>query len=196
MKGMIPNRLILILVLGTVGLYSKSAHSADDARSWDCLNQQVVELTKEPLLLAAINNYNSNPPDPMELDKVWPSLKDSSDIIYNLVNNKAADKMREWILDISIQGEGLLIGNNGGLVAATEKTTDFWQGDEAQFLQAIKLPESDVHIQKEILDESTNLMLLKISAPIYNPKSRHPVGVLVLGFDQFVIDFNQPCKDT
>ncbi len=123
----------------------------------------------------------------------WPSLDNSAEIIVKLTTTPAAKVMQDWIHGISIQGEGLLIGKNGGLVASTEKTTDFWQGDEAQFLQAIILPKSKAYIQKQLLDESTNMMLLKISAPIYNPRSQHPIGVLVIGFDQFVIEFNQPC---
>ncbi|HAG93618.1 MAG: hypothetical protein CMK83_18625 [Pseudomonadales bacterium] len=160
----------------------------------ECLEKEVTELASHPQLIAGINNYNSSPPNPQQMDKIWNSLKPEDQRLGDIINNPSADEMRDWIKHISIQGEGLLIGRNGGLVAATEKTTDFWQGDEAQFLQAIGLTAGQVYVQSEMLDESTHLMLIKISAPVYNPRSRHPIGVLVIGFDQFVIDFIEPCK--
>lgn len=161
---------------------------------WKCLGKQVAELASDPLLITSVNNYNTSPPNPQKLDRIWPELRESDSILNNIIFNPSAESMRNWIARISIQGEGLLIGHNGGLVASTEKTTDFWQGDEAQYLRAIHLPLGEVYIQSEMLDESTHLMLIKVSAPIYNPRSRHAIGVLVIGFDQFVIDFIQPCK--
>jgi len=195
LKGRFHLKNILAIAATVAAPMSKAENAkTENDQAWTCLTEQVVELGRDTDLLAAVNNYNSNPPDPIQLDKIWPTLDKSTEIIENLTQTPAARSMREWINAISIQGEGLLIGKNGGLVASTDKTSDFWQGDEAQFLQAITLPESQVHIQREMLDESTNMMLLKVSAPIYNPRSNHAIGVLVIGFDQFVIDFNQPCE--
>ncbi|WP_290579548.1 PDC sensor domain-containing protein [Ketobacter sp.] len=161
----------------------------------ECLGQRVIEFSRDPVIIAGVNNYNTSPPDPHRLDTLWPTLKPGDIYLDAIINHPSAQAMRDWIKRISIQGEGLLIGRNGGLVAATEKTTDFWQGDEAQYLQAIGLPEGKVYVQSEMLDESTHLMLIKISAPIYNPRSTRAIGVLVIGFDQFVIDFSEPCKN-
>lgn len=186
----------LILAL----LFSSSAVIAEkpDRRvstHLECLEAQVTELARHPQLIASINNYNTSPPNPQSLDKIWNELKAGDNILENIINNPSGEVMRNWIKHISIQGEGLLIGRNGGLAAATEKTTDFWQGDESQFLKAIGLSTGKVYVQHEMLDESTHLMLIKISAPIFNPRTKHPIGVLVIGFDQFVIDFVEPCKE-
>ncbi|MBA56213.1 MAG: hypothetical protein CMK89_17315 [Pseudomonadales bacterium] len=184
---------VLALLLST--LVNATAQEKGIQPNLQCLGQKVSEFAKDPTIIAGVNNYNSSPPDPQKLDRIWPALKPGEIYLDSVINNPSADSMRDWIKRISIQGEGLLMGRNGGLVAATEKTTDFWQGDEAQFLQAITLPAGNIFVQSEMLDESTHLMLIKISTPIYNPRSKHAVGVLVIGFDQFVIDFSEPCKD-
>lgn len=186
-----PRFLTLLLVL-----FSATANAntlSVDAR-WQCLGQQVAKLATSPTLIAGVNNYNTSPPNPQKLDRDWNQLRESDPVLSNIINNPSAEVMRNWIAKISIQGEGLLTGRNGGLVAATEKTTDFWQGDEAQFLKAINLPVGEVFFQSEMLDESTHLMLIKVSTPVYNPRAKNAVGVLVIGFDQFVIDFVDPCK--
>lgn len=190
----------MIQFLFLVLLFTSSvviAESPDQRKpvNLECLEAQVIELASHPQLIASINNYNTSPPNPQAMDKVWGDLKNGDNILENIINNSSGDVMRNWIKHISIQGEGLLIGRNGGLVAATEKTTDFWQGDESQFLKAIGLSAGEVYLQHEMLDESTHLMLIKISAPVFNPRSQHAIGVLVIGFDQFVIDFIEPCKE-
>lgn len=184
---------VFLLLVGSIG--QAQEHDANVQPHLKCLSTQVSEFAKDPVIIAGVNNYNSSPPNPQKLDQLWPTLQPGDQYLDGIINNAAANAMREWIKRISIQGEGLLIGRNGGLVAATEKTTDFWQGDEAQFLDAIGLPEDRVYVQAEMLDESTHLMLIKMSSPIYNPRSQQAIGVLVIGFDQFVIDFAEPCKD-
>jgi len=188
-------RHICILVCLISSTTFATPNNPDEDIRWRCLGKQVAELATNPILITDVNNYNTSPPDPHKIDRVWPKLRESDSVLNAIIANPSADAMRKWIANISIQGEGLLIGRNGGLVAATEKTTDFWQGDEAQFLRAINLKQGEAYFQSETLDESTHLMLVKVSTPIYNPRAKHAIGVLVIGFDQFVIDFSQPCKD-
>lgn len=190
---MIRYLMIAYLLMASSFVWSSAPSDSYQTRL-ACLGNQVSNLAKDTKLLAAVNNYNSNPPDPQQLDKEWSTHNQSSPFLKQILDNDAADNMRKWIHRISIQGEGLLIGRNGGLVSATEKTTDYWQGDEAQYLKAISLRPGEVFMQNEMLDESTHLMLIKVSSPIYNPRSKHAIGVLVIGFDQFVIDFIEPCN--
>ena len=184
--------LVLMVLLSSV--VDANEKEASIQPHLQCLGIKVSDFAKDPTIIAGVNNYNSSPPNPQKLDRVWSTLQPGDTYLDSIIENPSADAMREWIKRISIQGEGLLMGRNGGLVAATEKTTDFWQGDEAQFLNAIDLPAGNIYIQSEMLDESTHLMLIKISTPVYNPRSKRAIGVLVIGFDQFVIDFAEPCK--
>ncbi|MAR92895.1 MAG: hypothetical protein CML06_18770 [Pseudomonadales bacterium] len=190
---MILNLLWLALTPQAAAQESAATKAGGREALWRCLSQQVVALARDRQLLAAVNNYNAAPPDPQALDRRWPELTATDPLLQGITQSPAAHQLRRWIQEHSIQGEGLLIGDNGGLAAATDKTTDFWQGDEAQFLEAVKLADGDVYIQSELPDASTNMMLLKISTPLYNARSPAPVGVLVIGFDQFVIDFIEPC---
>jgi len=179
-------------------IISSLAFASEDPATMDasleCLASKVNELAKNTQLIDDLTRYNLSPPDPHLLDPVWNELSPEDELLHRILNNKSARIMRAGIKKISLQGEGMLIGRNGGLTAATDKTSDFWQGDEAQFLQAISLPQGKVFMQTEITDESAHLMLIKVSAPIYKPGSKHAIGVLVLGFDQFVVDFMQPCN--
>lgn len=193
-------RTVRLLLACLSGLFCISAQASNETVTnqvnLECLATRVVELARDPHLIADLNNYNASPLDPKKLDKVWANLQRHSGVIDRLINNQSAQVMRAWIQGVSIQGEGLLIGRNGGLTSATEKTSDFWQGDEAQFTKAIGLANGQAYVQTEMMDESTHLMLIKVSVPVYNPRGHNAVGVLVIGFDQFVVDFADPCGTT
>lgn len=161
------------------------------ADSWQCLTHLVTDLANTPTIINAVKHHNDDLPNAGYLEALWPYLSASDPIIQSRTTHSASIAMDTWIKEISIQGEGLLIGIDGGLVAATDKTTDYWQGDEAQFTEAIILTKDDLYVQRELVDESTSLLLVKISAPIYEEDL--VLGVLVIGFDQFVIDFVTPC---
>lgn len=182
----------LLLLLFSATCFSDTP---SDAGSIHCLVNSAIELSKQSSIISAIKAYNTNPLDPQALDKVWNTLTLEDSLIVSLLNNPAADMMRQLIQVSSIQGEGLLIGLNGGLVAATEKTTDFWQGDEYQFTKALHLQPGETFLQQDIIDESTHSMLLKISIPVYDESNKNSIGVLVIGLDQFVINMGGHCPE-
>ena len=194
MENTILKQVLCAITIVACTLCFAETKNTDIQPQLQCLAKEVSHFATDPIIIAGVNNYNASPSDPQKLDKLWPSLKPGDAYLDVVIDNPSASAMREWIKRISIQGEGLLMGRNGGLVAATEKTTDFWQGDEDQFLKAVDLPLGEAYLQTELLDESTHLMLIKISTPIFNPRSHQSIGVLVIGFDQFVIDFSEPCK--
>ncbi len=181
----------VVTIAVAVGL-SSITYAETHRQTWNCLTGLISDLARTDNLVNSIIQHNNTLPNIAYLEAMWPHLSPEDPIIESRIIHPAAEHMRIWIKEISIQGEGLLIGIDGGLVAATEKTTDYWQGDENQFTQAIILNKGEVYIQKEVIDESTHLMLVKISAPVY--KQNEAIGVLVIGLDQFVIDFVEPCS--
>ena len=187
MIARIPARLCLIFLL----LCSTNVKSDDN---WKCFSDLVSYFAHSEGIVEMVKHHNATLPDAFYLDSMWPYLAQNDPIVLARTQHKASALMQKWIQGISIQGEGLLIGIDGGLVAATEKTSDYWQGDETQFTQAIILPRGEIFTQKEVIDESTNLMLVKLSSPIYDGEQVE--GVLVIGLDQFVIDYLEVCNDS
>lgn len=162
--------------------------------SWGCLGASVVALAQNDALVLAARYYNESPPDVHTMDAQWPSLTKDDEALAQVLDHPVAALMRTTIRQISIQGEGFLMGANGGLVAATDKTTDFWQGDESQFSEAIGLAPGSLHLEGDIEDDSSHSMLIKVSTPVYDPATQKNIGVLMLGFDQFIVDFQETCS--
>ena len=183
-------------LLAVAFLCPVSAWSADlpATTAWDCLDHFVVDLAQREEVVQAVRDYNKAPADVHALDLLWPSFGNSDPDLNKVLQHPVARLLSTTIESVSYQGEGFLMGANGGLVAATEKTTDFWQGDETQFSDAVTLMVGQVHIEGETIDQSSHSMLIKISTPVYDPIAKQNIGVLMLGFDQFVVDFDDTCK--
>lgn len=184
------------LIIGVVLLgswLSASAETVSGNPAWSCLNRYVVTLARRAELVTAVQAYNKAPPDYLALDARWAALPEGAPEVSRVLTHPLVTKLEQTISSVSYRGEGMIMGRDGGLVAATNKTTDFWQGDETQFTQAIGLLPGQVHVEGDTADESTHSMLVKISTPIIDPVTRQGIGVLMLGFDQFVVDYEETC---
>jgi len=165
-----------------------------------CLATEFIGWVQSPDVQHWLLDYNthSSLDDVKALDAVWLHLATNSREIQAVLQHPAAAALRAYQNHYSVLGESFLIGENGGLVAATDRNSDYWQGDEAQFFDTVQLPVGTFKLFTAGLDESAHAMLAKMAIPVYDNKHKNHddklIGVLVLGFDQVVVDFDQPCK--
>ena len=190
--------MLRLIILCTIVLFSALAQAKPESSVSHayCLTPSVVKLSQHPIIIKRLTTFNArNDVDPAQIDSIWPYLSDNSPYIVPLINNSASQLLRAYISQVSLTGEGFLIGLNGGLAATTNRTTDYWQGDEEQFLQAINLSQGSVHIINSYTDLSADSKLDKISTPIFDTttSASTPIGVLVIGFDSFVLNFKKLC---
>jgi len=159
-----------------------------------CLAESVVNLSRNPELIDETLKYNELHVDVHLMDEKWPQLSKDSREVKERTGTPVAEVLRKFIQLVSLSGEGFIIGFNGGLVAATNKTTDFWQGDEKQFYEGMSLNENETKIYRAQPDYSAEKVILKITTPIYSKKENRNIGVLVAGFNAIVLDFIKPCQ--
>jgi hypothetical protein len=82
---------------------------------------------------------------------------------------------------VNLCPEIFLTDKYGCNVAVTNKTTDFWQGDEDKFLKSFCGGKGKIYVGKAYYDRSTRLVLRHVSIPVYDPDSENAIGVLVVG---------------
>jgi hypothetical protein len=175
--------------------------SADaDQSNAKCLAAEFISWVQGVDVQRWLREYNAHSSlvNVKALDVTWPHLNSDSREIQTVLQHPAAAALHAFQNHYSVLGESFLIGANGGLVAATDRTSDYWQGDEAQFLDTVQLQAGSFKLFTAGLDESAHAMLAKLAIPIYDNEHRNPdddpIGVLVLGFDQVVVDFERPCN--
>lgn len=71
--------------------------------------------------------------------------------------------------------------NQGAHVAMTDKTSDYWQGDEAKFIESYNGGKGAVHIADVEFDNSTQAYLFQVSVPVKD--GNKVIGATTIGID-------------
>lgn len=206
LSGFEMKKIVLItLLFFTACASSEDDSSTNDTTRYNCFVEGIIELANNEVIRKQTLRYNKSPARPKDIDKKWHNLDSDSPTLSAILKNPASKQIWKYIQTYSIDGEGFLIGADGGLVAATAKTSDYYQGDEPQFAQTITLRQGEHWMEKDIADESASAILIKIAVPVFasvvaeiqleNPPQNHPaIGVLVIGLHQSVLEISRDCE--
>ena len=189
---------LLLLCIGSICCAGGAGGSVQTEQPEDdvdvsCMLSPIIKLAGHPSIIKLVNEFNQRePPDHELLDSRWPTLPDDSPELQAVLENPVTPLLKSFIALVSLQGEGMVIGKDGGLAAATNHTTDYWQADEAQYQLVMESDDNSPKIIESNQDESTGIILIKISVPILDAQQQK-IGVLVIGFDSFVMEFRELC---
>ena len=79
--------------------------------------------------------------------------------------------------------EIILMDDRGLNVAVSAVTSDFWQGDEAKFLETFPKGADAVHIGEVELDESSQTYQVQVSFTVSDVETGAPIGAETLGLN-------------
>lgn len=159
------------------------------------LNQLAVDrlaaVAQDPVIVDAIKAQNEahsslTEAEILELDGAWREQVGgaSAPLVDRVLGNEAAARLAE-ARDAS---EGLLtevfvMDDKGLNVAASDATSDYWQGDEAKWIETYKVGAQAIHIGDVELDESTQSYQAQVSMTIVDPETDTPIGAATFGVD-------------
>ena len=151
------------------------------------LQQEIVKITKyandETVIQAvqAQNQKRMTMDEILKLDRDWIRGTISEDFVKTLMENRCASKLKELAKEIPSSLEAFLMDDQGALVCMTQKTSDYWQGDEPKWIDSIKGGAGETVISKREYDQSTKSTLLHVSVPIM--AQGKAIGVLCVGIN-------------
>jgi opacity protein-like surface antigen len=135
-----------------------------------------------PVLVAAVKAQNAKGATLEQIktrDQAWQATSGVDDSMKALMHNDAAKELGKlertapWYLEL------FLMDNKGANVAMTNKTSDYWQGDEPKFTESYKDGAGAVHIGKVTFDASAQAYLVQISVPVMDGATA--IGALTVG---------------
>ncbi|KUP95049.1 hypothetical protein [Tritonibacter horizontis] len=155
------------------------------------LDNEISSWANSPEIVAAIKAQNEANQGLTQsqvdaLDKEWrANVGDpASPLIEPVLNNPVADSLRARIeASMGAMTEIFLMDQHGLNVAASDVTSDMWQGDEAKFQDTYAKGAGSVHISEVELDESTQQYQGQISVTIVDPETGAPIGAITVGVD-------------
>ncbi|MFM2480084.1 cache domain-containing protein [Celerinatantimonas sp. YJH-8] len=145
----------------------------------------------DPALVAAVkaqNNENLSLDTIKARDKTWIATSDVDSFMASLMNNNAAKRLMELEKSKPYFVELFLMDNQGANVAMTNKTSDYWQGDEDKFIKSYSNGTGSVYISDVEYDDSTLAYLAQISIPILDQGKA--IGALTIGINLDQLESN------
>ena len=113
------------------------------------------------------------------LDAQWQTAADDDPLVRDKLENDAAATLVRFQAQFPIHRELFITDRYGGLVAATSRTTDYYQGDEVWWQAAFANGAGRVYISEPELDQSSDTFGLLMAIPIYNNQGNgEMVGIL------------------
>jgi hypothetical protein len=153
--------------------------------------REIAEWANSTILIEAINTQNTQTVDYdqakiLAMDDAWRNEVGSSQkpTITSVINNAAAEFLRERVTASDGRITEVFIMDARGLnVAASDITSDYWQGDEAKFSETHGVGPGAIHLSGVELDESTQRYQGQISLTISDPATGQAIGAMTVGVD-------------
>jgi hypothetical protein len=139
---------------------------------------------EDPVIISAVEAQNQSG---LTLDAIksrdekWRATDGIDDHMKLLMNNAAAKRLLELEKTQPYFFEIFLMDNQGANVAMTNKTSDYWQGDEAKWQASFNKGKGGVHFSNVEFDESAQDYLLQISVPVM--QNGAALGAITVGIN-------------
>ncbi len=130
------------------------------------------------------------------LDAAWPGMSESGEPLRGILKNPVASQLRLFQSHDPRMAEILVTDHFGQLVAATAKTTDFYQGDEDWWQGAYAAGTGRIFLPEINYDRSAGLWSIDICVPLRDQD--HVVGVAkaVLDVSRWVHGVRRPVGES
>lgn len=179
-----------------IALAASQATATELMQSMDAVIEQAVRpWLDEPALIAAIKAQNKTTAELDQagidaLDAAWRAEIGAAETptIDAVVQGPLADALRAHMADANGAILEILVMDARGLnVAASGVTSDYWQGDEAKFIETYPNGPGALHHGEVAFDESSQAYQAQVSFTITDPKTGLPVGAMTVGLNADVL---------
>lgn len=115
-----------------------------------------------------------------KVEENWPDLTADNPLVADILNpeNPLTSQIHAYLARHPLVVEILVTDKLGRLIAASNKSSDYWQADEQWWQQGISLPEGKTWAEGINLDKSAGVLSLDIAIPLRPAPDKPPEGVL------------------
>lgn len=176
------------LVLGAVAA-SPAFASSEQAAMQNYLDSNISVFAQAPEIIEAViaQNARTGGIDQSEidaLDQTWRAEVGAAatPTISAVLDSPASDFLRAQIEAGGGSLTEIFVMDARGLnVATASVTSDYWQGDEAKFLETYAVGPAAAHFGEIEQDESTGTYQAQISFTLTDPASGEAIGAMTVG---------------
>ncbi|MEL6318234.1 MAG: hypothetical protein AAFR16_11425 [Pseudomonadota bacterium] len=148
-------------------------------------------IAADPAVVAAVREQNArtaalSADEIVALDKDWRAQVGGADT--PLIDQVLSADASARLVAARDESEGMFteifaMDAKGLNVAASDVTSDYWQGDEAKWQETYLVGADAVHVSEVELDESTQSYQAQVSIAVVDPDTNAPIGAVTFGVD-------------
>lgn len=150
----------------------------------DLANSTLVKLGSDPIIVAAVKSENAKGKSLDQIkamDDKWKATPGIAGYMQALINSECGRFLGKVLESEPYFAEIFVMDNQGANVAMTDKTSDYWQGDEAKFKKSYNGGKGSVFVDKVEFDDSTQAYLCQVSVPVVD--GGNVIGAITFGVD-------------
>lgn len=184
---MIKKILALVAVIFLCAANIGYAEKAPDV-IYNLAGGEIAALGTDSVIVDAIKEANSKNQtlDSIKLlDEQWQITPGLDAFMKSFMENACAAKIKSFKDSKPFYSEIFVMDNQGAIVAMTDKTSDYWQGDEAKFKKSYNKGNGAVFVDNVEFDDSTQVYLVQVSVPV--KVDGRTIGVITVGIDVDVL---------
>lgn len=176
---------LLAIIIGTLLVALSTNVYADEEllkKFVHFANTKLVVMGTNPVIVAAVKSENAKKKTMDQIksrDLAWRSEPGISAFMRAMMTSACGRYLKNVQTVKGIYAEIFVTDNQGANVCMTQKTTDYWQGDEAKFQKAFLGGKGAVHVGEVSFDESTKAYLTQISIPVKDDEK--VIGTITFG---------------
>lgn len=153
-------------------------------KAYDLAKGTLAALGSDPVIVKAVLAQNAKGQSLQEiqaLDQKWMATAGIDDFMKSLLESECAMRLADIQKADPFIVELFVMDNQGANVAMTDKTSDYWQGDEAKFKKSFNGGAGDIFVDVVNFDESSQAYLVQVSVPVQD--AGKVIGAITIGLD-------------
>ncbi|WP_028582655.1 PDC sensor domain-containing protein [Desulfogranum japonicum] len=177
---------ITAIVLTLVAMMFCSVAYAEKApqKIVDLGNSTLAAFGSDPVIVEAVKAENAKGKTLDQIkaqDVQWQASVGVTDYMKALMESDCGKYLQKIQKSAPYYSEIFVTDNQGANVAMTDKTSDYWQGDEAKFTKSFAGGSGAVFVDEVKFDDSAQTYLVQISVPVLDDGKA--IGSITFGID-------------
>lgn len=176
-----------VLILSVLMIFAMASLAAAEQAPQiikDLAKNKLAEYGNDPVIVKAVlaqNALGKTLDQIKATDKKWRNHAGIADYMKALMESECGRHLRKVQNSAPYYAEIFVMDNLGANVAMTDKTSDYWQGDEAKFQKSFNGGLGAVFVDDVEFDDSTQAYLVQVSVPVRN--AGQVIGAITFGID-------------
>ena len=150
----------------------------------DLANTTLTVFGTDPVIVNAVKAENAKAKTLAQIkaeDTKWQASAGIADYMKAMMDSACGKHLNEIQKSAPYFAEVFVTDNQGANVAMTDKTSDYWQGDEDKFVKTFAGGAGAIFVDEVKFDDSTQTYLVQVSVPVKDGGAA--IGVITFGID-------------